>query len=87
MVDKYHNEWVIRNIVVDARIFKGQSRAFHFLSDMAYDLDGAIEMLEGVVHLPTLWLQLELLQRRCHYLALANSIGRLWGNNKEEAEK
>lgn len=78
MADKYHNEWIIRDIVTDARIFKAQSRAFHFLSDMAFDLDDAIETLEGVEHLPAKCLQLELLKRKTFYLKMANSIGNLW---------
>lgn len=78
MADKYHNEWIIRDIVTDARIFKAQSRAFHFLSDMAYDLDNSIEILEGIECLSTICLQVELLERKCFYLRTANSIGRLW---------
>lgn len=78
MGDKYHNEWIIRDIVTDARIFKAQSRAFHFLSDMAYDLDNSIEILEGIECLSTICLQVELLKRKCLYLHTANSIGRLW---------
>lgn len=78
MGDKYHNEWIIRDIVTDARIFKAQSRAFHFLSDMAYDLDNSIEILEGIECLSTICLQVELLKRKCIYLHTANSIGRLW---------
>lgn len=78
MADKYHNEWIIRDIVTDARIFKAQSRAFHFLSDMAYGLDNSIEILEGIECLSTICLQVELLKRKCLYLHTANSIGRLW---------
>lgn len=78
MGDKYHNEWIIHDIVKDARIFKAQSRAFHFLSDMAYDLDNSIEILEGIECLSTICLQVELLKRKCFYLRTANSIGRLW---------
>lgn len=78
MVDKYHNEWIIRDMVADARIFKTQSRAFHFLSDMAYDLDTSIEMLEGIECLSTICLQIEFLERKCFYLRTANSVGRLW---------
>lgn len=82
MVDKYHNEQIIRDIVTDVRIFKAQLRAFHFLADMAYDLDDAIAMLEGVEHLPAKCLQLELLRRKRFYLEMANSIGDLWrGDN------
>lgn len=75
MVDKYHNEWIIRDMVTDACILKAQSRAFHFLSDMAYDLDNSIEMLEGIECLSTIGLQVELLKRKCLYLCIANSIG------------
>lgn len=83
MPDKYHKEWCFRDFAADVRIFKGQSRAFRFLSDMAYDLDDAIGMLKEFIHLPALWLQLELQERKCYYLALANSIGRLWGGNDD----
>ena len=79
MVDKYHNEWIIRDMVADARILKAQSRAFHFLSDLAYGLDNSIEMLEGIECLSTICLQVELLKRQCLYLRTANSIGRSWG--------
>lgn len=79
MVDKYHNEWIIRDMVADVHIFKAQSRAFHFLSDMAYDLDNSIEMLEGIECLSTICLQTEFLERVCFYLRTANAIGRLWG--------
>ena len=48
MADKYHNEWIIRDIVTDARIFKAQSRAFHFLSDMAYGQIGRASCRERV---------------------------------------
>lgn len=80
MADKYHNEWIIRDIVTEYRIFKAQTRAFHFLSDMANDLDDAIGMLEGIEHLPAMCLQLELLKRKCYYLDMANGIGNLWGS-------
>lgn len=83
MVDKYHNEWIIRDMVTDARIFKAQLRAFHFLSDMAYDLDNSIEMLEGIECLSTICLQTEFLERVCFYLRTANGIGRLWGTDDE----
>lgn len=81
MADKYHNEWIIRDIVTDARIFHGQSRAFRFLSDMADDLDGAIEMLEGIRSLPAIGLQLEIMKRKLFYLKTANEIGRLFEKN------
>ncbi len=74
MADKYHTEWKYRDFATDVRIFKAQARAFHFLGDMAYDLDGAIEMLVGIEQLPALDLQLELLKRRLFYLKMANSI-------------
>lgn len=83
MVDKYHNEWIIRDMVTDTLIFKAQSKAFHFLADMAYDLDNSIEMLEGIECLSTISLQVELLERKCFYLRTANSIGRLWGTDDE----
>ena len=85
MADKYHNEWIIRDIVTDVRIFHGQLRAFHFLSDMANDLDDAIGMLEGVEHLPAMCLQLEFLRRKIFYLDMANGIGNLWGNTPKGA--
>lgn len=78
MLDKYHNEWIMKDIVTEYRIVKAQLRTFHFLSDMAYDLNNAIEMLEGNRHLPAMFLQLDLMNKKCFYLALANSIGRLW---------
>lgn len=81
MADKYHNEWIIRDIVTDARIFHGQSRAFRFLSDMAYDLDDAIGMLEGIEQIPALSLQLELMKQKLYYLKTANEIGRLFEKN------
>lgn len=82
MADKYHTEWKYRDFATDVRIFMAQSRAFHFLGDMAYALDGAIEMLEGAEHLPAKCLQLELLRRKRFYLEMANSIGDLWrGDN------
>lgn len=82
MADKYHNEWIIRDIVTDARIFHGQSRALRFLSDMAYDLDDAIGMLEGVRSLPAIDLQLDLLERKLFYLKTANGIGDLWAKSE-----
>ena len=83
MADKYHTEWKYRDFATDVRIFKAQSRAVHFLGDMAYDLDDAIEMLEGIKQLPALDLRLELLERKLFCLKMANSIGDLcvcvWG--------
>lgn len=78
MVDKYHTEWNYRDFATDVRIFMAQLRAFHFLADMAYDLDGAIGTLDGIEQLPALDLQLELLKRKRFYLKMANSIGDLW---------
>lgn len=81
MADKYHNEWLIQDIAKEYRIVKAQLGTFHFLSDMAYDLNNAIGILEGNGHLPAMLLQLDLMNRKCFYLALANSIGRLWNND------
>ena len=78
MPDKYHNEWVIRDMSTYVRIFKAQSLAFHFLSDMAYDIDNSIEMLNGIRQIPIMLMQLELLKRKCFYLKLANCIGEMW---------
>lgn len=83
MPDKYHKEWNYQDFAADVLIFKGQQRAFEFLGDMAYSLDGAIEMLEGIKQLPALALRLRLMKRKCHYLEMANSIGRLWGDNDD----
>lgn len=77
MADKYHNEWIIRNMKTNEHISKAQIRAFHFLSDMAYISDSSIEMLEGIRSIPVLNLKLELLKRKVFYLQMANSIGRL----------
>lgn len=81
MADKYHNEWIMKDIVTEYRIVKAQLGTFRFLSDIAYDLNNAIEMLEGNRHLPAMLLQLDLMNKKCFYLALANSIGRLWDND------
>lgn len=86
MVDKYHNEWIIRDMMTDVLIFKAQSSAFHFLSDMAYDLGNSIEMLEGIECLSTICLRVEFLKRKCLYLRTANSIGRLWGEGGKSNE-
>lgn len=83
MTDKYHKEWNYRDFATDVRIFRGQQHAFKFLGAMAYDLDDAIEMLEEIKQLPALALRLELLKRKCHYLEMANSIGRLWGDSND----
>ena len=81
MTDKYHNEWIIRDIAAEYRVVKAQLETFRFLSDMAYDHNKAIEMLKGNRHLPAMLLQLDLMNKKCFYLALANSIGRLWKND------
>lgn len=81
MPDKYHNEWIIRDIVTDARIVHGQLSSFRFLSDMAYVFDSSIEMLEGINQIPVMARQLDLMKRKCFYLEMANSIGRLWNND------
>lgn len=81
MVDKYHNEWIIRNLKTDELIFKAQSRTFRFLSDMAYVLDSSIEMLEGIRSISVFNLKLELLERKVFYLQMANGIGRLVGRS------
>ena len=70
MPDKYHNEWVIRDMTIDVRIFKAQSLAFHFLSHMPYDLDNSSEMLNGIRQMHIRLIQLELLKRKCFYLIL-----------------
>lgn len=79
MADKYHNEWIIRDIVTDVRIFKAQSRAFCFLSGMAFDLDSSIETLKGVEKIPALNVQIELMKKKLLYLKMANEIGRQFG--------
>lgn len=79
MPDKYYNEWIIRDIVTDGRIFKAQSRAFHFLVGMAKDLDISIEMLEENKHLPAMLTQLVLMRRKLCYLKMANEIGNQFG--------
>lgn len=64
--------------IEDMKQGMAQLRAFHFLADMAYDLDGVIGTLDGIEQLPALDLQLELLKRKRFYLKMANSIGDLW---------
>mgnify|MGYP005964395799 CR=1 FL=1 len=86
MVDKSHNEWIIRDMVTEYRIFKAQLRAFRFLGDMAHDLDDTVGMLDGVEHLPAKCLQPELLRRKCFYLDMANGIGNLWETSTERSE-
>lgn len=79
MADKYHNKWIIRDIVTDVRIFKAQSRAFCFLSGMAFDLDSFIEMLEGIEKIPVLNVQIGLMKKKLLYLKMANEIGNQFG--------
>ena len=85
MADKYHNEWIIQDIVTDVRILKSQIISFRFLPDMAHVFDSTIEMLEGIKQIPVMARQLDLMKRKCFYLEMANSIGRLW-NEKEVKE-
>lgn len=82
MADKYHTEWTYRDFATGLRIFKAQERTFKFLSSMAYDLDDAIGMLEGIEQLPALGLQLELMKQKLYYLEKANEIGRLFEKNR-----
>lgn len=76
MVDKYHEKWCFQQFATDVRIFKGQSKAFHFLSDMANNLDNSIKMLEGMRQIDIMVLQSELMKRKLYYLKTANEIGR-----------
>lgn len=87
MPDKYHNEWVIRDMAIDVSIFKAQSLAFHFLSDMAYDLYNSIEMLNGIIQIPIMSMQLELLERQCFYFEVANGIGKMWKQKVKQKER
>lgn len=80
MCDKYHNEWIIRDMVTDWRILKWQCRAFYFMSDMSNGLNGAIEMLKGIRHLSVMSLKLDMLERKLFYLKTANGIGMLVEN-------
>lgn len=79
MADKYHNEWIIQDIVKDSLIFRAQSSAFSFLSSMAFDLDNAIDMLEGIEEIYVLRLQIDLMKEKILYLKMANGIGRQIG--------
>lgn len=81
MADKYHNEWLIQDIAKEYRVVKAQLSSFRFLSDMAHVFDSSIEMLEGINQLPVMARQLDLMRRKCFYLEMANSIGRLWNND------
>lgn len=78
MADKYHNEWIIQDLLTDARIVKSQIISFRFLSDMADTFDSAIKTLEGTKQITTMLSQIDLMKRKCLYLEMANSIGRLW---------
>lgn len=79
MPDKYHNEWVIRDIVTDTRIVKSQIRSFDFLSSMAFDMDISIEMLEGIEKISVMDTQIGLMKKKILYLKMANGIGRQIG--------
>lgn len=79
MVDKYHNEWVIRDKVTDAYIVKSQIRSFDFLSNMAFDLDISIEMMEGIEEISAMNTQIELMKKKILYLKMANGIGKQIG--------
>lgn len=78
MADKHHNEWIIQDIVTDVRIVQSQIISFRFLSDMADTFDSAIKTLEGITQIPAMSSQIDLMKRKCFYLEMANSIGRLW---------
>ena len=75
MPDKYHNEWVIRDIVTDTRIVKSQIRSFDFLSSMAFDMDISIEMLECIENISVMSTQIDLMKKKILYLKMANGIG------------
>lgn len=79
MADKYHNEWIIQNIVTNTRIVNSQINSFRFLSSMANVFDSTIEMLEGSRQIPVMLRQLDLMKRKCFYLEMANGIGRQIG--------
>lgn len=79
MADKHHNEWIVNDIVTDARIVKSQIRSFDFLSSMAFDLDKSIEMLEGIEEISVLILQIDLMKEKILYLKMANGIARQIG--------
>ena len=79
MADKHHNEWIIRDIVTDAHIVKSQIRSFDFLSNMAFDLDISIEMLEGIEEISAMNTQIELMKKKILYLKMANGIGKQIG--------
>lgn len=79
MADKHHNEWIIRDIVTDTRIVKSQIMSFDFLSNMAFDLDKSIEMLEGIEKISVMNTQIELMKKKLLYLKMANGIGKQVG--------
>ena len=84
MADKYHNEWVIRDIVTEYRIVNSQISSFNFLSDMAHILDSSIEMLKGIKQITVMLRQIDLMKRKCFYLEMANSIGSLFKVKQQE---
>lgn len=79
MADKYHNEWIIQDMVTNTRIVNSQISSFRFLSSMAYIFDSTIEMLEGSRQIPVMLRQLDLMKRKCFYLEMANGIARQIG--------
>lgn len=79
MADKYHNEWVIRDIATCARIVKSQIRSFDFLSGMAFALDNSIEMLEGIENISVMDTQIGLMKKKTLYLKMAIGIRRQIG--------
>lgn len=82
MADKFHNEWIIQDVVTNTRIVNSQISSFRFLSSMAYIFDSTIEMLEGIRQIPVMLRQLDLMKRKCFYLEMANGIGRQIGGIK-----
>ena len=84
MVDKYHQEWVIQDMVTEYRIISSQISSLDFLSDMVHIFDSAIEMLEGIKQIVAMLTQLDLMKRKCFYLETANSIGRLFEVKQQE---
>ena len=79
MADECHNRWLLQEIVKDSRIFRAQSSAFSFLSSMAFELNNAIDMLEGIEEISVLRLQIDLMKEKILYLKMANGIGRQIG--------
>ena len=84
MADKYHNEWVIRDIVTEYHIVNSQITSLNFLSDMAHIFDSSIEMLKGIKQITVMLRQIDLMKRKCFYLEMANSIGRLFEVKQQE---